>query len=321
MDPLKKQRLDELWIDQLIERAYAPSNQSAEQRLVAQVLERIEAEPEKKASIVSRSEHAAPRSRFSLRNMSAMAIAASLLVLAFFLSSVGEERSAYAAVIRASKAVMPNRKYSLTILADRALAGRRPMQGELYVDDKDRFVVSYPGLFGASKIWIGGSANDRWIVPPRGPAFQGSADLIGGWLARKDANSPYLHLDTILDRMTKAYKLKTLPSETLDSPLGMEGNVRCVHVRGEVRATNTHLPRTIDLWADENTGIAQRVILDWERSVGERGPRQWTLELESTTEVADDWFQLSGHIAKERKVVRPKNLSELDGMQGSAEVE
>ncbi len=165
-------------------------------------------------------------------------------------------------------------------------------------------------MFGFGTAWIGGDAQQRWIAPPRGPVIVGGEEIVGRWLSGQDIVSPYLHLSTILERMGSGYALTMLPKATLDGPNGK--SIECTHVRGDIRQQRAWLPRMIELWADVDTGMAQKVIIHWPPSPNRRGPIRWTIELIDTpTSLPNDWFDIAGH-APGRPIVRAKTDRDVE---------
>ncbi len=92
MNPDRQQQLDQQWLDSLLTAAYQADERSEER--IAHVMQQLDG-----PVLVERT-----RSRwFSLQNLSALAIAASLLVLATFVIDNSQQR-AYATVSRSAQA-------------------------------------------------------------------------------------------------------------------------------------------------------------------------------------------------------------------------
>jgi hypothetical protein len=182
--------------------------------------------------------------------------------------------------------------------------GKREVSAELYVDGADRFLLRHPPIPLLGEVSIGGNERENWIVPTRGPILVGNETMLQQWMAdKRDFSTPYLHVTTILHRMSNDYDLKMLPDEDVASPSQPETTVRCRRVRGILRDTNRGLPRTINLWADRDTGIARRVILDWELQPGQFGRSTVTFELVGSKEVPPDWFEHATHHDESRSVI------------------
>ncbi len=221
-----------------------------------------------------------------------------------------------AAVARALKAVPPTREYSIQILARRP---KRDVESRatLYLDDRDRFVLHYPGWSGLTDLWIGGSPNRRWIVPRLGPVVVGNESLIGSWMAKKDATSPYLHLVPVLKRMEKAYDLRMLD----DADIDRDGvRVPCQVVVGTLRNLRSNerramLPAKIQLWADRESGVAEKLVLNWDRAEDQWGPIEWTIQLKGSPSLSEDFFEIESHVAPGRRIRMVEGAEELDQIE------
>lgn len=298
MQPERKQQLDELWLESLLTAAYQ-SDDRAEDR-IAVVMRRLDS-PRKTTAVRGH--------WFSLRNLSALAIAASLLVLATFVFDNSQQR-AYATVARSAKATPQTRLYRMQMIIQRPAAGRREMTADLYVDPNNRFVLKHPGMLGFGTAWIGGDAQQRWIAPPRGPVIVGGEEIVGRWLSGQDLVSPYLQLNTILERMGSDYALTMLTDVTLDGPNNRQ--IRSKHVRGDIRQLRGWMPTTIELWADADSGVAHKVILHWPPHPNRPGPVRWTIDLIDTpTDLPVDWFEIAGHAAG-RPIVKARTHNDLE---------
>ena len=143
----------------------------------------------------------------------------------------------------------------------RPVWGKREVNSDMYLNDKNQFVVRHPGWSRFGDVWIGGDSNSRWIAPRFGPAFVGGEEIVGNWLTRKDIPSPYLHVSTILQRMSRAYRLTMLSDEELPQVDSPSKSTLCQHIVGELRKPNGTLPAKIELWASVETGMAHRLEL------------------------------------------------------------
>lgn len=298
MQPERQRQLDEQWLDSLLTSAYRADERSQD-RIVA-VMQQLDfpviAQPTRAPWI-------------SLQNLSALAIAASLLVLATFVMDNSQQR-AYATVARSAKAAPTTRLYRMQMIVQRPAVGKRELTADLYIDPTNRFVLKHPGMLGFGTAWIGGDAEQRWIAPPRGPVIVGGEDIMGRWLSGQDIVSPYLQLSTILQRMGNGYALTMFGNVALEGP--NRTSIECTHVRGDIRQARPWLPRTIELWADAETGIAQKVILHWPPLPNRRGPIRWTIDLMDTPDnLPKDWFEIAGHAAG-RPIMRARTDHDLE---------
>jgi hypothetical protein len=246
----------------------------------------------------------------------AFALAASVLVvLGLSIHYFPTNNAAYAAVIRSMGATPKTRTYRIHMVHQRPIWGNREVVADLYLNDHDQFVVRHPGWSRFGELWIGGDSTSRWIAPRIGPAFVGGEEVVGGWLAKKDIPSPYLHVTTILKRMSRAYRLTLNENQVFPGiEWALESTV-CQHIVGELEQSNNMLPTKIELWAKHDSGIAQRLDLTWSRAASDRGPIRWTIDLVNTDELPNSWFSLEGHITTNRRIVTIQSLSELDAVE------
>jgi hypothetical protein len=247
------------------------------------------------------------------RRTISIAIAANLLLaVGASLFLAGRNNSAYAAVLRSIAAMPPTREYRIKMLHQFPLFGEQAFDAELFLDDSSRFVVHHPGWNGLAEFWVGGSPNARWIVPNKGPALTGEEQMIAGWLSKRGIPSPYLHVTTILERLSRNYKLEMLADEHIPNANAPSTTIKCQHIVGTVEADVSNRPSTIDLWIDIDSGVARKVVLTWQRQRLDRGPVEWTIELVGSPDLPDDWFQLSGHIESGRPTIQMQTDRDLD---------
>ena len=310
LEPERRQELDQAWMDSLLTEALCIDAKSDDQR-VDRLFDSIRLGEKSAASTSMNESQAANRKR--MRWLS-FAMAASLFMAVGFWSMMGSSsQQAAAAVAKALKATPPTREYSIRIHARRP---KRDVENRatLFLDDQDRFVLHYPGWSGFADLWIGGAPNRRWIVPRLGPVLVGNESLIGNWMAKKDATSPYLHLQPVLKRMEKAYDLRMLEDEHLvrnevdRSCQVVEGTLR-QEVNGERRGA---LPVKIKLWADRESGVAEKLVLNWDRAPDRLGPLEWTIQLEGTPVLDDHFFDVESHVSTGRRVRMIQGSEELD---------
>ncbi len=178
----------------------------------------------------------------------------------------GPGNRAYAAIEKCLSISPKLREYRLTTHRFGSNGQAHATSMQLYLDDRDRFVLSHPSLLRLGTTWIGGDATHRWIVPPLGPVLVGGEEVVGHWLTRKSVNSPFLHIHSILSRVKRSYRLKWQGEVTIDNPFAE----KCQHVKATLLVPRSQLPETIDLWFDESSGFAVRMRLAWERKIGSR---------------------------------------------------
>lgn len=316
LDEDRRQELEQLWLDSLLQESLRPDRDRDQQRIQSLLSQPDFELNEGHLAIVPKSG--------SLVRWLPLVIAASVLIAvsSWSLFSSSNQR-AYAAVARSLRATPAAREYSIRIFANSLAGDEVTKTAQLYIDKNNRFAVRRQGWLGLSDIWIGSDGTNRWFVPRVGPAFQGSEQILGGWLVRKDSTSPYLHLNTALKRMEKDYDLKMLHDIELEG-VGVEGRIVCEQVHGawngqRKSASNRTLPTEIDLWVDKDNGIARRVVLAWNREPNQGGVTQWTIDLIGYPNLAENWFAPSGHIGVGQRIITIGKETDLDVMPKSNE--
>ncbi len=310
LEPEKKAKLDEALLDSLLHEIYV--GDPREQQRIARVIDELNVQ----AARPSSPDTIAHRNVW--RRVVSITVAATLLLAAGYgLMQMTSSNTAYAAVMRSLEAQSATRAYRIRMVHQRPAWGTREVISDLYLNDRDQFVVRHPSLPRFGDVWIGGDAKNRWIVPRVGPAFTGVEETVGGWLMRKDVPTPFLHISTILQRMSKTYRLQMLDNVSIPHPDHPEQSFTCEHVVGLRRAANVTLPSRIELWADVETGMARRLELTWDRKPNERGPLSWTIELVGSPDLPENWFEVEGHVSPERRIIRVRSSTELDEAEQS----
>jgi hypothetical protein len=250
----------------------------------------------------------AERTRLTRRTWSrrvSWAIAATLLVALFIgLQYLGPARQALAAVEQslAAAAEQIARKYLITVTFKNGNR-RREVGNDLYVQGNDRFALRHPALLPGADGWLGKNGDQAWVVPSFGPVRTGNDLALSRWLSSQEQlSTPYLHVTTVLDRMSRGYRLQELGEATIRTA---EGNdVVCRHVLGELKTgKNPKLPATIELWSDAQTGVAMRVEARWPLSTSESGREEVVLEFAGQPELPDNWFDPEGHYSGSRRKI------------------
>jgi hypothetical protein len=293
-------------LDSLLRHALRPEPEERDAR-VQKVLQRLDepstysTEDDRRTDVQIRTSHHPVRRWFSL------AVAVSLvLAVGLWFQLWNPSRRAYAMVEETLQRAAETgaRQYSVTGVVQRPVVGKREIVAELYVDGADRFLLRHPSILLLGEVWIGGNERENWIVPTRGPILVGNEKMLQQWIAdKRDFSTPYLHVTTILRRMSKDYDLEMLPDDGVAESGQPDTIVRCRRVRGVLRDTTRGLPRKIDLWADRETGIARRVILDWELQPGQFGRSTVTFEFVGSKELPPDWFEHATHHGEDRPVL------------------
>ena len=237
----------------------------------------------------------------------ALAATASLLLAVGLWWQANSPQRAFALVQKSleSEAEAGARQYSVMAVVHLPVLGRTERVAELYVDRAERFALRRLAAPLLGEVWIGGNEREKWIVPPLGPILVGDAQMLQNWMAdEKDLPTPYLHLTTVLHLMSQSYDLEMLSDTSLALPDQPDQTVRCRRVRGILRDATWGPPSTIDLWADHDTGIVRRLILDWQLRPGQFGRSKVSIELVGREEMPRDWFEHSAHHGEDRPVLR-----------------
>ncbi len=333
MNPERKRELDDAWMEALLSESYR-TDEAQDRSRVARVMQSIFSDASHLDAVTSGDARpgqlsglAEPKATrallpawFNFRTLSALALAASLLFFVFIIVDQGAESQAYAAVVRCTQAKPTLRQYRMEVVNQRPLIGERTIVAQLYFNEENRFVAEHPApqmnpRFGGNKMWIGGDAHERWIVPPRGNAIIGPEDTVGRWLAGRDIASPYLHMNTILERMTRAYSLSLLPDETIRRFDNEDKEIHCEHIHATLKVQRPMLPLTIDLWSDIESGLVERMVLQWSGNGNRVGPLSWTLDrVDPDPNLPKNWFDVEAH-AQGRVIRRAKSSSDLDELQ------
>ncbi len=244
-----------------------------------------------------------------------IAIAASIVVVlgSWSLFPTSSQRAS-AAIARGLQATPVAREYAIRVVVNSLSGADVTKTAKLYLDSSNRFVVHRWGWLGLGDVWFGNDGNNLWVVPRLGPAIIGSEKVLGGWMAKKDSTAPYLHIKTILNRMEKGYTLYMLPDADLE---GVDGRVMCERVRADLKVntkpqSTSVLPIAIELWADKETGVAHRVVLNWDREPNAFGPVQWTIDLQGFPALSENWFSPYGHTSQGQRIVNIGTESELE---------
>lgn len=245
--------------------------------------------------------------RRTRRQWWAPAAVAAAIVLVAVAFRASEPRQTALATVTASLQdahVETDRHYRVQLEWAGPMAGARQVPADLWVRGDQRYVLKYQGPLG--DFIIGTNGQEHWIVPAVGPVILGNKPgLLEQAVLGDQLSSPDLVITTILDRMTKSYVLTMLPEVDLKTAEG-QLTVRCNHVTGQRQSAADALsPDRIELWSARNSGVAQRLQLQWMTPTGDRGLRMVTFELQNQDQpVTSDWFEHATHHASDRCVIQ-----------------
>lgn len=292
---------DERLTESLLRAALRP-DPSAQERRVLRVFDALNSEVSDAAETPPLTSKTATNAAGGRRWAVWAAAAVVLLAVGLIWQSNSPSRQAHATVRRGLQtAEEPGpRKYRFHAVVRRPLIGLREVDGELYVDGAKNFALRHPAILPNREFWIGGNEREYWIVPPIGLALVGDRKLLEKWLSDQgELTTPYLHVATMLRRMSQDYDLRMLPDESIPESTDNDRQVACRRVRGVLRDAGKLIhPRVIDLWTDRSTGVARRVVLDWQLPAEEFGRSTVTLELAGPAKLPADWFEHTTHRPK-----------------------
>lgn len=247
------------------------------------------------------------RSRIRFLQWGSIGVAAAVVLALFLLVQTGGSQSAMAAIERSLNVASQRttRKYLLQIEYRPAIGETRTFDNDLYVQGSDRFALRHPGLLSDTSFWLGGNGVQSWVLPAFGPVLKGDNTVLSRWLrSRKEMDTPYLHVTTVMKRMmSRGYRLEALSDEQLAIPDGLA--VECEHIRAE-RTTpdQPDLPDTIELWASLESGMAVKLIARWQLEDGEIGRESIVLTFQNEEpSLSDDWFTAEAHYEGFRAVI------------------
>ncbi|MFO0923372.1 MAG: hypothetical protein U0905_12890 [Pirellulales bacterium] len=252
--------------------------------------------------------HAKPMSSDSTppvwRTYGPWTLAASVLIaIASFAFFSSRESQAQTRVTKCLQAPSKQREYRLEII-------RSPQSNQISTTlalfvDQNRFVLQHPGFLGVGATWIGGDRSRRWILPPRGPVAVGDEIFLGKWLTKRNLESPYLQLESVLVQLKKGYTLSEI------APLPDDELARYPHIEGKRKGSNPALPQQIDLWIDPDTEYVYRLTLQWNLE-SPNAHRIWNLQYVGSPELPENWFEYEGHWNMPRRVFTIRSLRALE---------
>lgn len=279
----QRERLVDLqWLDAMLEQSQKPAD--ATKAAIQSVLSRLREEvasngamdvptslivtPTSSDSIAVSTSNVplAPQRRLASRSQrrwwSSLAVVATLATF-LILWWPWQRQSADAMFERAMKAAAIDsydRVYD--VLITRRDSPDEPRQAELTVRGGKKFVFEQTRPFGG-KLVIGGNGQEVWLVPVLGPVVVGGTDsVLPEWTKRVGADMPFLQITAALKRMRAQYEITHLPAEEIPHHKGTFHHF-VGHRQFRYWAPFGFAPAQIDLWADPESGVVHRLILQW----------------------------------------------------------
>lgn len=284
-----RQRIADLqWLDAMLEQSYG-HNQAATSRAITAALARLNDEPAVSRVTETTPVALQPAARRSSRWL-AVAIAASVLVGLFFVSSPRATRSAYAMVERAYQVALEARDREYRITFSGGGPGRvLPRDAALRVRGGEKFLLTVAGPMGGINR-IGRDDGRFWYAPPAGRVFMADGDsFVGNWLKSSSADMPYLNLSTLLARLRDAYELSVLPDESID---GHATQHMIARRREAIAAEHPTWPLSFELWTDPASGVIRKAKITRPAATAGFAGEHITFELVSEAPVEDSVYEL-----------------------------
>ncbi|MCC9599100.1 hypothetical protein LOC67_00910 [Stieleria sp. JC731] len=304
---------DNRYIDTLLQEALAP-DPAADERRIEALMQKIRSESE--PSVELPSTHSRGARLLSRRNITRLTMAAAVMLIAGIAVSFSlGGNTAYATVMRAMRNVYPTRQYHVQMINRWPVIGDRDVAATLYISRDGEFCLQHPGWLPGGELWLGGDDQSRWFVPRMGPVITGDQLMVGSVLQPQGLNSPLLHMQTLLTRFSESYSLELADDERITRTNNTALTVLCHHVvgtiiKGDDNTSAVPLPVQIDLWANTETGVAERIIIRWSDNAGNYMPRRWQIDLVGYPDLDSEWFQHTAH-SRSGQTVLPLSVKPL----------
>ena len=218
--------------------------------------------------------------------------AAVLLLAAGLYWNSGSHPTARAAVLRASvdAARLADREYHALADLQNPSGSITRTESTLWVRGGEKFVLEHPWMGG--HVTIGNNGHRAWFVPLLGLPSQDDNPQQSVWWARKAGWAlPDLTVRGLIESLVDDFDLELLPSETLPAHPG----IVCQHIRGMRRVADVNRFQVIELWAHPQTGVAQRIVLYWDRPADLAGPERIQVDLVAERPQSDIWYEPESH--------------------------
>ena len=238
-----------------------------------------------------------------------VALGLSALVVCFIFSLVIQDfNSVHAASATLEKIIaaahkVGDRTYSIWVIENykevHPSQRKRPEEldgARLYVRGHDQYVLIQKIINGGQRL-TGCDGELAWAMRVDGPVHV-SSDLrrFRGGLPGHQNELPFINLNAQLNQLHEKYELELLPEAGRE----VEGRVMA-GLLGIKKSRDVGGPKRIEIWADQQTGVIQRMIMDgMPRAKG--GPRSLILELISQTELPVDFYSHTSHHEPNRKI-------------------
>ena len=218
--------------------------------------------------------------------------AAVLLLAAGIYWNSGSHPTARAAVLRASvdAARLADREYHALADLQNPSGSITRTESTLWVRGGEKFVLEHPWMGG--HVTIGNNGHRAWFVPLLGLPSQDDDPQQSVWWAHKAGWAlPDLTVRGLIESLVDDFDLQLLPNEALPAHPG----IVCQHIRGIRRSPEVNRFQVIELWAHPQTGVAQRIVLYWDRPADLAGPERIQVDLVAERPQSDVWYEPESH--------------------------
>lgn len=218
--------------------------------------------------------------------------AAVLLLAAGIYWNSGSHPTARAALVRASvdAARLADREYHALADLQNPSGSITRTESTLWVRGGEKFVLEHPWMGG--HVTIGNNGHRAWFVPLLGLPSQDDNPEQSVWWARKAGWAlPDLTVRGLIESLVDDFDLELLPNESLPAHPG----IVCQHIRGMRRVADVNRFQVIELWAHPQTGVAQRIVLYWDRPADLAGPERIQVDLVAERPQHDTWYEPESH--------------------------
>ncbi|MBX9791736.1 MAG: hypothetical protein K2Y37_22670 [Pirellulales bacterium] len=218
--------------------------------------------------------------------------AAVLLVAAGIYWNSGSQANARAAILRASAdaARLADREYRAIADFQNPSGKITRTESRLWVRGGEKCVLEHPWMGG--HVTIGNNGSRAWFVPLLGlPSLADDPQQSVWWARKAGCALPDLTVRGLIENLVDDFDLELLPPEALPEYPGM----LCQHIRGVRRDPHANRCQVIELWAHPQTGVAQHIVLYWNRPAGLAGPERIQVDLIAERPQPDVWYEPESH--------------------------
>ena len=286
-------------MEALLERALSPDRDLDDSR-VQDLMSKISADND---STTPRHNQPGQARRLTLTTMprwiSIPVIAASILAVAILIIP-GDSDQPQMLALAALEASMHaeshpgTRKYEITV-QPRSLRLWKPRtrHHQLFLNGS-QFVLQTQPPFGTGKPVAGGDKTTRWIIPSSGPVLVGKPGLFQkNRLTRASVEVPFMSLSEIMEKTKTHFALNLEQAQEI---IQNGEAYTCTKISGRrIPDARTQLPESVEIWIDNETDFARRVLLNWQ-SGDQSKWASFSAELSGMPYLSDEFFDYHMHL-------------------------